>query len=207
MSRSANNFMRIAAWLLFSLLSFNARGQAGGSAMAEAKTVLLTGFAVNKPAQVQDIDDIAQGFPRELERRLLAGQNLRIRTTPDLLSWDWQPATPSPRLLQQLASSYDSRYIVSGEIRNAGIFIQKKFFGLWETKKRSMEVEIRLYDAGSGNLLARHDYAKTISGEVWVGRGQVFGGTGFVATPFGASIMQLLDEAALALADDLRQSR
>ncbi|MBI3283806.1 MAG: hypothetical protein HYZ65_02995 [Burkholderiales bacterium] len=173
--------------------------------MADAKTVLLTAFAVNQPAQLQDIDDIAQGFPRELGRRLAAGRQFAIRSSHELLSWDWQQGAPEPRLLQQLSAATDSRYIVAGEIRNAGIFIQKKFFGLWNTSKRSMEVEIRVYDARSGTLLARHDLAKTIDGAVTVGREHVFGGAGFVATPFGAAIAQLLDEAAQAVGNDLRQ--
>lgn len=201
MSRSRIGFVRFVAWMLPGLFCAVASAQAPTPAR---NGVLLTGFAVNQPAQMQDIDDMAHGFPRELARRLQARQAWPVRTSPDLLSWDWRQGAPSAGLLSQTATLYDSRFIVSGEIRNAGVYIQKRFFGLWETKKRSVEVEIHVYDARSGGLLARHDFARTVDGDVYIGREQVFGGAGFVATPFGAGIAQLLDEAALAIVADLQ---
>jgi hypothetical protein len=47
------------------------------------KAILMTGFIVNKPAQSADLDDIAQGFPRELARRLEQSQQFSLRITPD----------------------------------------------------------------------------------------------------------------------------
>lgn len=175
--------------------------------MANDHAVLLTAFAVNKPAQLQDVDDIAHGFPRELGRRLAQNPGLQVHTSPELLSWDWEQTPPDTKLLNQLANSYGVRYIVAGEIRDAGVQTETNLFGLTQKSTRAMELEVRLYDARSGALIAHQDFSKTVNGKVAIGRDYVFGGAAFSATPYGAAINEVLEDASQMLSGALLVQR
>jgi hypothetical protein len=98
-----------------------------------ARSILLTGFAVNKQAQLKDIDNIAQGLPREIGHRL-EKQLWKVKTTPDLLSTEWRLSPASPQLLGQIAGLYDVRYVVAGEVRDAGISTQSVLWGLRKSR-------------------------------------------------------------------------
>jgi len=52
-----------------------------------------------------------------------------------------QQETPTAAMLKQVSAVNDSQFILSGEIRNAGIRVEKKFFGLWNTPRRQIEIE------------------------------------------------------------------
>ena len=160
------------------------------------RSVLLTGFAVNHPAQLTDIDDIALGFPRELARRLEEGQQFAVRSTPELLSFDWQLSPPTPKMLAQVAQTYDARYVISGDVRNAGIHSVPMVFGLWEKKVRALDVEINVYDAKAGILIERFKFSGNATGDVLVGRDRSFDSEAFRITPFGKTIDDLIEQAA-----------
>lgn len=168
------------------------------------KKILATAFAVNKPVQVQDIDDIAQGFPRELLRRLENSKEFLTRSSPNLLSFTLQQENPSVALVRQVANEHDSQFIITGEIRNAGLHIEKKFFGLWTTRKRHLEIELAVYDGLSGVLLARHTLQKQADDIGQVGREQVFGSAAFFAGSYGKVINVVLEEAAQLVLQDLQ---
>ena len=160
------------------------------------RSVLLTGFAVAHPTQVIDIDDIALGFPRELARRLEQGQQFSVRSTPELLSFDWQLTPPTPKMLAQVAETYKTRYVISGDVRNAGIRIQPLVFGLWEKKIRALDVEIYVYDAQAGTLVERLKFTGNATGDVMVGKDYSFDSEAFRFTPFGKAIDDLIEQSA-----------
>lgn len=168
------------------------------------KKILATAFAVNKPAQVQDIDDIAHGLPRELLRRLENSKEFLTRSSSNLLSFTLQQEAPGVALVRQVANEHDSQFIIAGEIRNAGLLIEKKYFGLWTTRKRHIEIELAVYDGLSGAMLARHTLQKQAEDIGQVGREQVFGSAVFFAASFGKAINALLDEATQLLLQDLQ---
>ncbi|MFZ6691425.1 flagella assembly protein FlgT middle domain-containing protein [Undibacterium sp. SXout20W] len=163
------------------------------------RSVLMTGFAVNHPAQLTDIDDIALGFPRELARRLEQGQQFTVRTTPELLSYDWKLSPATPKMLAQVAATYDARYVISGDVRNAGIHTVPTVFGLWEKKVRAIDIEICVYDAKMGSLIERFKFSGSVTGDVIVGKDRSFDSEGFRATPFGKTIDDLLEQSADAI--------
>ncbi|MFZ6779465.1 flagella assembly protein FlgT middle domain-containing protein [Undibacterium sp. Ji83W] len=160
------------------------------------KALVLTGFAVNKPVQVLDIDDASQGFPKAIARRLMRERQVQVRISPDLLSFDWQQDHPPVNLLQQLGQTYASRYIVSGEIRNAGTKIDTNLFGLTQKRTRAIELEVRIYDASTGQLLAQQEFSNAVAGNVSVGREHVFDGAAFNSTLYGKTISDMLDQVA-----------
>ncbi|MES2047565.1 MAG: hypothetical protein V4447_04130, partial [Pseudomonadota bacterium] len=54
------------------------------------KKIVATAFIVNKLGQVTDIDNIEQGFPRELLRKLDLSHKFLIRSSANLLSFSTQ---------------------------------------------------------------------------------------------------------------------
>lgn len=167
------------------------------------KKILATAFAINKHGQVADIDHIEQGFPRELLRRLDESRQFLVRSSPDLLSFTDQTETPGLRLVRQVAAEHDSQFVIAGEIRNAGIRVEKKYLGLWRDSKRQIEVELTVYDGVSGSMLARHILQQEAEDEAAVGRDKPFGSAVFYDTSYGKTIAALLDEAARLVTQDL----
>ena len=178
-----------------------------GSLMAQSlipardpgRSILMTGFAVNHPTQVTDIDDIALGFPRELARRLEQDQQFYVRMTPELLSYDWELTPPTTKMLAQVAAAYDARYVISGDIRNAGIHSVPTIFGLWEKKFREIGVEITVYDAKAGTLIEKFRFNQVASGDVTIGADRTFDGEAFRAVPFGKAIDAVIEQAGEAI--------
>lgn len=177
---------------------------AAAQQLAGKSGILLTAFAVNKAVQVQDIDNISHGLPRELARRLDAAQVLNVRTVPGLLSTDWTLEEPTPEFLRRTAAGYASRFIVAGAIVEAGGYVERKFFGLWKTNKRALTVQVWLYEGSSGRLLNSHTFSRVIDGNIEVGRERVFGGAAFMETPFGHATAAIADEISAAIIDDVR---
>jgi len=187
---------RIALILLGACFSAHSTAQMTDPGLPPNKALVLTGFAVNKPVQVLDIDDAAQGFPKAIARRLIRERQVQVRTSPDLLSFDWQQDAPPAKLLQQLGQTFGSRYIVSGEIRNAGTKIDSNLFGLTQKRTRAIELDVRIYDARSGQLLVQQEFSTTVSGNVSIGREHVFDGAAFNSTLYGKTISDMLDQVA-----------
>ncbi|CAN5797366.1 hypothetical protein BH11PSE12_BH11PSE12_02780 [soil metagenome] len=167
------------------------------------KKIVATAFAVNQPSQVADIDDIAQGFPRELISSLEKSRQFVTRHSPHLLSFTYQQEAPGIKLIQQVAAENDSQFVIAGEIRNAGQRIEKKYFGLWETRKRHIEIAFAIYDGQSGSLLSRHQLQRQAEDQASVGRNKPFGSAVFFATGYGQVIASLLEEATQLIAQDL----
>ena len=167
------------------------------------KKIVATAFVVNKLGQVVDIDNIEQGFPRELLRKLDQSHKFLIRSSANLLSFSAQPENPSLRLVKQVAAENDSQFVISGAIRNAGIGIEKKYWGLWKTNRRHIEIEFSVYDGLSGALLANHNILKQADDKAIVGLDKPFGSAAFYATAYGKAINEILDESAKLITKDL----
>nr|WP_314862474.1 flagella assembly protein FlgT middle domain-containing protein [uncultured Undibacterium sp.] len=167
------------------------------------KKVVMTGFAVNVAAQVQDLDDIAQGFPREMLNRLERSGSYIVRQSPNLLSFDLKQTAPTAKMVQQVAAENDAQFVISGEIRNAGIRTDKKFLGLWESRSRHIEVEFSIYDGLSGAFLSRHLLYRPAEDDSKVGRDKPFGSVAFYATSFGKAVDSLIGESVTWIRKDL----
>lgn len=167
------------------------------------KKILATAFVVSKLGQVTDVDNIEQGFPKELLRKLELSHKFLIRRSTNLLSFSTQTENPSLRLVKQVAAENDSQFVISGEIRNAGIRTESKYWGMWKTDKRHIEIELAVYDGLSGALLAKHTVFKQAEDKATVGLDKPFGSAVFYATSYGKAINELLDESAQLIAKDL----
>jgi hypothetical protein len=168
------------------------------------KKVVATAFAVNRPAQVGDIDDIAHGFPRELLRRLENSRLFLTRSSPNLLSFTLEQEVPGIALIRQVAAENDSQFVIAGAIRNAGVLAEQKYLGLWTTRKRMIEIEFVIYDGASGALIASHVLATQAGDQAMVGRDKPFGSAAFYASSYGKTIDGLLNDAVKKIVSDLQ---
>jgi hypothetical protein len=167
------------------------------------KKVVMTGFAVNVPAQVQDMDDIAQGIPRELLSRLERSGNFIVRQSKDLLSYDLKQEAPTAKLVKQVAAENDAQFVIAGEIRSAGVRSDKRYFGLWESRSRHIEIEFAIYDGITGAFLQRHHLYRPSEDDSKVGRDKPFGSVAFYATNYGKAIDSILEESVAWIRKDL----
>ena len=167
------------------------------------KKIVMTGFAIPFPAQVSDVQDISQGLPREILNRLERSGNFLIRQSPNLLSYDFKQRTPDAKLVKQVAAENDAQFVISGEVRNAGIRSDKKYWGLWETKKRLIEIEFSIYDGASGIFLSKHHIYHDAEDDSKIGMDKPFGSVGFYATTYGKAIDVVIDESVGWIRRDL----
>lgn len=167
------------------------------------KKVVMTAMAVKLASQVQDVDDIAQGMPREILSRLDHSGSFLVRQSHNLLSFDLQQDAPSTRLVQQVAAEHDAQFVIAGEIRNAGVRVEPRFLGLWENRQRHIEIEFAIYDGVTGVRISRHHLYRPAGDDSRIGRDKPFGSVTFYATKFGQAIDAVMQESVAWIRQDL----
>ena len=105
--------------------------------------------------------------------------------------------------VRRIASLYESQFVVSGEILDAGNYEQPAYYGLIKKDARRIEIAFYVHDGLTGVLLARRTALVEQVGERRVGRDKPFGSASFAATPFGGAILRALDEGIAGIAADI----
>jgi hypothetical protein len=106
-------------------------------------------------------------------------------------------------LVKQVATESDAQFVIAGEVRNAGIRSDKKYFGLWETRSRHIEIEFSIYDGATGAYLMRHHLYRPSEDDSEIGRDRPFGSVAFFATKYGKAIDAVLEDALTKIRQDL----
>jgi hypothetical protein len=169
------------------------------------KKIVSAAFNVKFPNQVADIDDIAHGFAEQLSLRLNDSKKFLSKTSPYLLLLATQDDTPATQMTRQMAQTNESQFVVTGEIRDAGIVVEKKLLGMWSIPRRHFEVDLSVLDGESGILIARHILHQQVVEEVELGRDKPFGSQAFYATTYGKAIGNVLDEAVKRVMQDVEE--
>lgn len=167
------------------------------------KKVVVVPFHVYQPAHVGDIDDIWNGFPRELIYRLENTNKFLVELSKFTIPTENKRLVSEQvsMLAKRIASESNSQFVIAGEVLDAGITaISENFF---DAKKRRFEVQILVYDGLTGVLLARHKLNKPSEGAVVVGLEKPFGSAAFFSTVFGKSVDWTLDGLTKAISNDL----
>lgn len=167
------------------------------------KKIVVTPFHVRRSPQLDDVDDIALRLPQELLRRMGAGGKFLGKESPYVISPGASGPSADTAAVRRLASMYESQFVVSGEIIDAGNFEQPAYYGLVKKDARRIELAFYVHDGLSGALLARRTAVAEQAGERRVGRDKPFGSASFAATPFGGAILRALDEGIAGIAADL----
>lgn len=167
------------------------------------KKIVVTPFHVRRSPQLDDVDDIAIRLPQELLRRMGAGGKFLGKESPYVISPGASGPSADTAAVRRLAGMYESQFVVSGEIIDAGNFEQPAYYGLVKKDARRIELAFYVHDGLSGALLARRTAVAEQAGERRVGRDKPFGSASFAATPFGGAILRALDEGIAGIAADL----
>ncbi len=174
------------------------------------KKIAVTQFHVAHPLQVQDIDNIWNGYPLALLQRIEAsGQFLPVQTSgwPALgrlaLPLDRNQNRETVRLL---ADQSGAQFVLSGIVHDAGAdgptSAAMKFLTR-DAGSRRIEVEIFLHDGVTGALIAHFRAQESIAGNDAVGRDKPFGSAAFFTSPFGQAVSRLLDRQAHFIAAEV----
>lgn len=167
------------------------------------KKIAVTQFHVAHPLQVQDIDNIWNGYPLTLLQRIEAsGQFLPVQTA----NWPalGRLALPLDRAqnretVRLLADQSGAQFVLSGIVHDAGADgptgAAMKFL-THNAGSRRIEVEIFLHDGVTGAPVAHFRAQESVAGNDAVGRDKPFGSAAFFATPFGQAVSRLLDRQA-----------
>lgn len=168
------------------------------------KKLVASAFTIDVPAQVEDINDIANGFPRELLRRLQGTGKYLVRKADSFLGSGARGDTPSLKMIRQMAAANDSQFVLFGTVRSAEMSVERKYLGLWNTERRDIEIELVIYDGDTGSQLATHRLERRVQQDVRVGREKTFGSKNFFSTGMGQAIEEMLDQLAVQVDADLK---
>ena len=167
------------------------------------KKIVVTPFRVRRSPQLDDVDDIATRLPQELLRRMGAGGKFLGKESAYVISPGANGPSIDTAAVRRIASLYESQFVVSGEILDAGNYEQPAYYGLIKKDARRIEIAFYVHDGLTGVLLARRTALVEQVGERRVGRDKPFGSASFAATPFGGAILRALDEGIAAISADI----
>jgi hypothetical protein len=183
------------------------------------KKIAITQFYVANPLQVQDIDNIWNGYPLAL-LRWIEGSGLFLPAQTSGWPALGQLALPLDRAqnretVRLLADQSGAQFVLSGIIYDAGTDqpsgVMPKFvpsgilpkFLRNDPGSRRIEAEIFLHDGITGALIANFRAQETASLNPAVGRDKPFGSAAFFATGFGGAVTRLLDRQAQFIVREL----
>ena len=174
------------------------------------KKIAVTQFHVAHPLQVQDVDNIWNGYPLALLQRIEdSGQFLPVHTSgwPALgrLTLPLERAQ-NRETVRLLADQSGAQFVLSGIVHDAGVDgptgTAMKFLTR-NAGSRRIEVEIFLHDGLTGALIAHFRAQESAAGNDAVGRDKPFGSAAFFASPFGQVVSRLLDRQARFIVAEL----
>jgi len=158
------------------------------------KKIAATPFFARKQYQVNDIDDISLGFPRELLRRLESKNGFLVRSSREGIATDSTGLNSNYNSIIRIAAQYDCQFVISGEIMDASNS---------SNNKRWFEIEFVIYDGLTGSMIARHRLNEAAEGEVNIGHEKTFASKSFLSTAYGQAISKTIDAAAELISTDL----
>lgn len=175
----------------------------GSVNLAYKKKIVVTPFHVRRSPQLDDVDDIAIRLPQELLRRMTAGGQFLGKESPYVISPGSNGPSADTAAVRRIAGMYESQFVISGEIVDAGNFDKPAWYGLINKDARRIEIAFYVHDGLTGVLLGRRTALVETVGERHVGRDKPFGSASFAATPFGGAILRALDEGIAAITADI----
>lgn len=172
------------------------------------KKIAVTQFHVVQPLQVQDIDNIWNGYPNTLLQRLeRSGMFLPVYASGGLGRLELPLDRPQNReAVRMLAEQSGAQFVVSGIIHDAGAdiadgMLQRVLRG--KPDSRRIEVEVFLHDGLTGAVISRFRGVEAMQGNAQPGRDKPFGSAAFFATDFGAAMARLIDRHVQSMVNEL----
>lgn len=169
------------------------------------KKIIATPFHIRTPYQANDIDEISTGFPRELLLRLENSNKFLTKISSYVSSDGANGPSQDDNAIKRIATLYNSQFVISGELLNAGNLDKGGYLSFLQTNKRPFEIEIYIHDGLTGALISRHRIGKFAEGEVIVGRDKPFASAQFLSTNYGRIVNEVIDAGVELISKDLEK--
>jgi hypothetical protein len=147
------------------------------------KKIVFIQFDVANISQVGDINNIYDGLPAELSRRI--GTSKQYLSTSSRYSLPKSDEASQQQAMMQIAGETGAQFLISGLVLDAGTS-----HGI-----RHIEVELRVYDGFTGIPLLSRRFEDKTYGDKLVGINKPFGSSEFFDTDFGRAINRLINTA------------
>lgn len=186
------------------------------------KKILVTAFPAVNTEQISGTDsqDLYGGIPREIANRLMESGDFIARNMTKTSLYDRPDLAPEippsefhrvPVLLT-LARQQDVQLVLAGVIRDfrieateyvrgSGILAAVKSVMRDYIARRSIGVDVYVYDGFTGALLFQHRYTDSILGDVSLPQGYTVGSERFESSPAGHKISEIIQQAS----EDIQQ--
>ena len=186
------------------------------------KKIVATGFPLMNPAHVSGMEsqDLFSGIPREISNQLMESGDFIARnltTTalygrPDLAPEIYATGSYSGAVLLDIAKRADAELVLSGVIRDfqiestqyvrgSGVLAQLKSSMRDYVARRSVGIDVYVYDGFTGALIFQKRYSDSILGDVSLPTGYSVGSEGFESSSAGHAISQIIHQAS----EDIQQ--
>ena len=181
------------------------------------KKIVATGFPIMNADQLSSSEsqDLYGGIPREINNKLMEsgdfiGRNLtntvlysRPDMAPELLPIPGYSGSP----IVAIARKQDAQFVLSGVIRDfkiesgeylrgSGVLSEIKAMFRDMVRRRSIGIDIYVYDGFTGALLFQHRYSDSIVGDVSLPAGYTVGSERFSSSPAGHKIDEIIHLAS-----------
>lgn len=181
------------------------------------KRMIATAFPAMNSEQISGADsqDLYSGIPREISNRLMESGDFIVRNLSNTLLYerpDLAPEIPwfgrhSDSVLLLLAKQYNAQLVLSGVIRDfkiesteyvrgSGVLALLKSTVRDYVARRSIGIDVYVYDGFTGALLFQQRYTDSIVGDVSLPAGYSVGSERFESNPAGHKISQIIQMAS-----------
>ncbi len=181
------------------------------------KRLVATAFPAMSTEQISgsDSQDLYSGIPREIGNRLMESGDYIVRNRSNTLLYDRPDLAPEiPRagryadtVLTIVANQNNAELVLSGVIRDfkieateyvrgTGVLAYLKSMARDYVARRSIAIDVYVYDGFTGALVFQQRYSDTVLGDVSLPAGYSVGSERFDSNPAGHKITQIIEMAA-----------
>ncbi|MDX8127319.1 flagella assembly protein FlgT middle domain-containing protein [Methylomonas sp. OY6] len=181
------------------------------------KKIVATGFPVMNADQISGTEsqDLYSGIPREINNQLMEtgdfiGRNLTntsLYSRPDMAPEIRFAEGGGESVILNIAKQQNAQFVLSGVIRDfrvesteyvrgSGALADLKSMVRDFVARRSVGIDVFVYDGFSGALLFQHRYTDSILGDVSLPSGYTVGSERFNSTSAGHAISEIIQQAS-----------
>ncbi|PKD41673.1 hypothetical protein CWO84_04205 [Methylomonas sp. Kb3] len=181
------------------------------------KKIVATGFPVMNADQISGTEsqDLYSGIPREINNQLMEtgdfiGRNLTntsLYSRPDMAPEIRFAEGSGESVILNIAKQQNAQFVLSGVIRDfrvesteyvrgSGALADLKSMVRDFVARRSVGIDVFVYDGFSGALLFQHRYTDSILGDVSLPSGYTVGSERFNSTSAGHAISEIIQQAS-----------
>jgi len=186
------------------------------------KRIVATAFPAMNTEQISgsDSQDLYNGIPREISNHLMEDGNFIVNNLTNTSLYykpDLAPNVPwfgrrSDSVVLTLSQRHNAQFVLAGVIRDfkleateyvrgSGLLAMIKSTMRDYVARRSIGIDVYVYDGFTGALLFQHRYTDSVTGDVSVPQGYTVGSERFDSTSVGQAINEIVEQAS----DDINE--